>query len=84
MFNVEANYLELELLFFFNLFFVLGSSVSILSIKLNLFLVSIFDVSVGWLGRFDNFKHSREDDVGVWSLLDCGECSALFGSGFDV
>ena len=46
--------------------------------------MSIFDVSVGWLGRFDNFKRSREDDVGVWSLLDCGECYALFGSGFDV
>ena len=44
---------------------MLGSSVSILSIKLNLFLVSIFDISVGWLGRFDNFKRFREDDVGV-------------------
>ena len=51
--------------FFLIYFFVLSSSVSILSIKLNLFLVSIFDISVGWLGRFDNFKHSCEDDVGV-------------------
>ena len=70
--------------YFSDLFFVLGSFVSILSIKLNLFLVSIFDISVGWLGRFDNFNHSREDDVGVWSLLDCGECSLLFGSEFNV
>ena len=73
--------------FFFDLFLVPGSSVLILSIKLSLFLVSIFDVdgSIGWLGWFDSFKRSREDDVGVWSLLDCGECSALiFGSGFDV
>ena len=69
----------MELLSFFDLFLVLGSSVSILSIELNLFLVSIFDVdgSEVWLGRFDNFIRSREDDVGVWSLLDCGECSAL-------
>ena len=64
---------------------MLGSSVSVLSIKLNLFLVSIFDVdsSVGGLRRFDNFKSSREDDFGVWSLLDWGECSALFGSGLE-
>ena len=47
-------------------------------------LVSTFDISVGWLGRFDNFKRSREDYVGVGSLLEYGECSALFGSGFDV
>ena len=62
--------------FFFDLFLVIGSFVPIFSIKLNLFLVSIFHVSVGWLGRFDNFKRFREDDVGVWSLLDCGECVA--------
>ena len=63
--------------FFFDLFLVLGSSVSILFIKLNLFLVSIFDAddSVGWLDRFDVFKLTREDDVGVWSLLDCSKWS---------
>ena len=72
---------------YIDLFLWLGSSVSILSIKLNLFLVSIFDVngSVDWLDRFDNFKRSREDEVGGWFLLHCGERSALlFGSGFEV
>ena len=71
-----------------DMFLLLGSSVFILSVRLNFFLVSISDVdeSVDWLGRFVNFKYSREDEVGVCSLLDCGECSALtlFDSGFEV
>ena len=70
----------------FYLFLLLGSSASILSIKLNLFLVSIFDVdgSIDWFGEFHNFKRSREDEDGLWSLLDCGERSVLlFGLQFE-
>ena len=85
---MQFHYVKLELLLFLDLFLLLGSSVSIISNKLNLFLVSVFNVdgSVDWLGRFDNFKRSGEDEFGVWPLLNCGERSALslFGSGFEV
>ena len=43
---------------YFRFIFVLGSSVSIHSIKLNLFLVSIFDISVGWIGSLTTLNVS--------------------------
>ena len=57
------------------------SSVSILSRRLNLFLVSAV-----WFGRVDTFSHSRSVDDGAGSILDCGERSRLsqFSSRFGL
>ena len=58
---------------FFFLFLVLfNSSVSILSRRLNLFLLSAV-----WFVRVDTSSRSRPVDDGTWSILDCGERSCL-------
>ena len=54
-------------LFFFLFLVLFDSSVSILSRRLNQFLVS----AVGF-GRVDTFSHSYPLDDGVWSILDYG------------
>ena len=68
-------------LFFFLFLVLFDSSVSILSRKLNLFLVSVV-----WFGRVDAFSRSHPVDDGAWSILDCGKCSCLsqFSSRFGL
>ena len=59
-------------LFFFLFLVLFDSSVSILSRRLNLFLVSAV-----WFGRVYTFSRSRPVDDGAWPILDCGEHSRL-------
>ena len=79
---------------FFGLLFIeLGSSVSVLSRRLNLFLVSIFHVDV-WFKKFDTFSSSCLDYGWAWFVLDCEGIFkldwclififSLFDSGFDI
>ena len=55
-------------LFFFLFLVLFDSSVSILSKRLNLFLVSMV-----WFERIDNFSRSCPINDGIWYILHCGE-----------
>ena len=66
-------------LFFFLFLILFDSSVSILSRRFNLFLVSAI-----WFRRVDTFSCSRPVDDVAWSILDCKEhsCLSQFSSRF--
>ena len=57
-------------LFSFLFLVLFASSVSFLSKRLNLFLISAV-----WFGRVNTFSRSRPVDDGAWFILDCWERS---------